>query len=65
MRRLNIPVLAISLVIGLAAQATEPPFTGRFLGSGRACYGTLAVDAKTAKGARMIRYIRNLVDSGG
>jgi hypothetical protein len=47
MRRLNIPVLAISLVIGLAAQATEPPFTGRFLGSGRACYGTLAVDAKT------------------
>lgn len=47
MRRLNLPFAAITVVIGLTAQATEPPFTGRFLGSGRACYGTLAVDATT------------------
>lgn len=48
MRRLNLPVAVLSMTIGLLAQAAEPPFTGRFLGSGRACYGALAIDAKTA-----------------
>ncbi len=47
MRRLKLPVAAIGIAIGFAAQAAEPPFTGRFLGSGRACYGTFAVHAKT------------------
>ena len=45
MRRLKLPVAAISIAIGIAAQAAEPPFP--FLGSGRACYGTFAVHAKT------------------
>lgn len=48
MRRLNLPLAMISITVGLVAQAAEPPFTGHFLGSGRACYGTLAIDATTA-----------------
>lgn len=47
MRNLNFPAAALSIAIGLAAHAAEPPFAGRFIGSGRACYGTLAVDAKS------------------
>lgn len=40
-------VLALCMVAGLTAQAGEAPFTGRFLGTGRACYGMLAVRTKT------------------
>lgn len=47
MRILNLPVAALTIAFGVVAHAAEPPFTGRFIGSGRACYGTLAVDAKS------------------
>lgn len=47
MRHLNLPMTMICIAISLTAQAAEPPFTGRFLGSGRACYGTLVVSATT------------------
>lgn len=40
-------VLALFLAAGLTAHASEAPFTGRFLGGGRACYGMLAVRTKT------------------
>ena len=39
--------LILCLAVGLTAQAGEAPFTGRFLGTGRACYGMLAVRTKT------------------
>jgi hypothetical protein len=47
MRFLKRSSAAISIAVGLAAQAAEPPFTGRFLGTGWACYGALAIQAKT------------------
>ena len=40
-------VLTLCLAVGLTAQAGEAPFTGRFLGIGRACHGMLAVRTKT------------------
>ncbi len=40
-------VLALCLVMGAPALASETPFTGHFLGSGRACYGMFAVRTKT------------------
>ena len=40
-------VLTLCMALGLAAQAGEAPFTGRFIGTGRACYGMLAVRTKT------------------
>ncbi len=40
-------VLTLAMALGLTAQAGEAPFTGRFLGTGRACYGMLAVRTKT------------------
>ncbi|SEO53505.1 hypothetical protein SAMN05428959_109159 [Duganella sp. CF517] len=39
--------LALCMAAGLTAQAGEAPFTGRFLGTGRACYGMLAVRTQT------------------
>lgn len=47
MRSLNLYVASLTIAIGQVANAAEPPFSGRFIGSGRACYGTLAVDAKS------------------
>lgn len=47
MHLIKMSAAAFSVIISLAAHAAEPPFTGRFLGTGRACYGTLAVQAKT------------------
>lgn len=47
MRAMTGGVLIPFLLACLAARAAEPPFTGRFLGTGRACYGTLAVRSKT------------------
>lgn len=47
MRTLKLAAAAISVAISLGAQAAAPPFTGRFLGTGRACFGTLAVHTKT------------------
>lgn len=35
------------LVVAVTAQAQTEPLTGRFQGTGRACYGTLTVQAKT------------------
>lgn len=46
MRRVRAAAAAITIVLSVGAQAS-PPFTGRFLGTGRACYGTLAVQTKT------------------
>lgn len=43
MRRL----LTLCMAMCLTAQAGEAPFTGRFLGTGRACYGMLAVRTQT------------------
>jgi len=40
-------VLALCMATALTAQAGEAPFTGHFLGTGRACYGMLAVRTKT------------------
>lgn len=39
--------LGTCLVAATAAQAKDSPFTGHFQGTGRACYGTLSVQAKT------------------
>ena len=39
--------LALCIAVGLTAQAGEAPFTGRFLGTGRSCYGMLAVRTQT------------------
>ena len=39
--------LALCMAVGVTARASEAPFTGRFLGTGRACYGMLAVRTQT------------------
>jgi hypothetical protein len=39
--------LTLCMAVGLTAQAGETPFTGRFLGTGRACYGMFAVRTQT------------------
>ncbi len=46
MRRVRAAAAAISIALSVGAQASTP-FTGRFLGTGRACYGTLSVQPKT------------------
>lgn len=46
MRSLRAAAAAFCIFFSVSAQA-ETPFTGRFLGTGRACYGTLAVQTKT------------------
>ena len=40
-------LLTLYIAVGSSAQADESPFTGRFLGTGRACYGMLAVRTQT------------------
>lgn len=45
--RVSSLLIAFYLVANSAAQAETRPFTGRFLGSGRACYGTLDIREKT------------------
>jgi hypothetical protein len=47
MRVINYALIATGMAIGVTAYADTPAFTGRFIGTGRACYGTLAVRAKT------------------
>jgi hypothetical protein len=39
--------LTLCITMALTAQAGEAPFTGRFLGTGRSCYGMLAVRTQT------------------
>lgn len=40
-------LLTLCTAVVLTAQAVEAPFTGRFVGTGRACYGMLAVRTQT------------------
>lgn len=47
MRAIAFVLIATGLIANAAAQTATGAFTGRFLGSGRACYGTLAVQTKT------------------
>lgn len=44
---MKLAAAVISAAISLGAAASAQPFTGRFNGTGRACYGTLAVHVKT------------------
>ncbi len=39
--------LTLCMAMALMAQAGEAPFTGRFLGTGRSCYGMFAVRTQT------------------
>jgi hypothetical protein len=47
MRTVAFVLIGASLMAVAASRAETWPLTGRFLGSGRACYGTLAVRTKT------------------
>lgn len=46
MRVINYALIAAAMATG-GAVADTAPLTGRFLGTGRACYGTLAIHTKT------------------
>lgn len=47
MRTVAYASIGTCLVVATAMAAEPRPFTGRFEGTGRACYGTLAIKAKT------------------
>jgi hypothetical protein len=47
MRIIRHAFIGAFLVTTLTVQAEPKPLTGRFQGSGRACYGTLTIQAKT------------------
>jgi hypothetical protein len=40
-------ILAVGILLGPDAQASEPAPTGHFVGSGRACHGTLSISTDT------------------
>lgn len=46
MRSVSAAAAAVGIALSIGAQAATP-FTGRFLGTGRTCYGMLAVKTKT------------------
>lgn len=46
MRSVKAAAAVVCIALSIGAQAATP-FTGRFLGTGRACYGRLAVQTKT------------------
>jgi len=62
MRAIPCASIAICLLTLTTARAETSSFTGRFQGTGRTCYGTLAVQAKTISwltpfsGCRPVRY---------
>lgn len=47
MRVITYALIAAAIATGGAAAADTAAFTGRFIGTGRACYGTLALRTKT------------------
>lgn len=47
MRSLRIGIATICIGIGISAHAQAPTLSGRFAGTGRACFGSLSVHSKT------------------